>query len=135
MIRFDLKCENGHAVDSWFGSGADFDKLMSAGMISCAICGSSDVSKAIMAPRVAKAERPLSAPASPAEQAVKELRKKVEDSADNVGTDFANEARRIHDGDAPERPIYGEAKIEEAKSLIDDGIPVAPLPWGNKKTN
>lgn len=135
MIRFDLKCSNGHRFDSWFGSGADFDKLMAANLVECSVCGDADVEKAIMTPRVSKGEQPLSGPASPAEQAVKELRKKIEDSADNVGTDFANEARRIHDGDAPERPIYGEAKLDEAKSLIDDGIPIAPLPWGNRKTN
>ena len=135
MIRYDLKCSKGHRFDSWFGSSTDYDKLMTAKMVSCAVCGDLDVTKAIMAPRISKGERPLSAPASPAEQAVKELRKKIESNADNVGTNFAAEARAIHDGDAPERPIYGEAKIEEAKALIDDGIPVAPLPWGNKKTN
>ena len=135
MIRYDLKCSKGHQFESWFGSSADFDKLMAANMVSCAVCGSESVKKAIMAPRVSKGERPLSAPASPAEQAVKELRKKIEDNADNVGSNFAAEARAMHHGDVPERPIYGEVKIEEAKSLIDDGIPVAPLPWGNKKTN
>ena len=135
MIRYDLKCAKGHRFESWFGSSADFDKLVTAGMLSCAVCGDAGVKKAIMAPRVAKEQRPLSAPASPAEQAVKELRKKIEGSADNVGKNFAAEARAIHDGDAPDRMIYGVAKIEEAKSLIDDGIPVAPLPWGNKKAN
>lgn len=135
MIRYDLKCAKGHRFESWFGSSADYDKLSVAGMVSCAVCGDGTVEKTIMAPRVSKGERPLSAPASPAEQAVRELRKKIEGSADNVGTNFAAEARAIHDGDAPARPIYGEAKIEDAKSLIDDGIPVAPLPWGNKKTN
>ncbi|PCJ74304.1 MAG: hypothetical protein COA53_09710 [Rhodobacteraceae bacterium] len=134
MIRYDLKCAKGHRFESWFGSSADYDKLMIAGMVSCSVCGDETVEKAIMAPRVVK-ERPLSAPASPAEQAVKELRKKIEDTADNVGKNFAAEARAIHDGDAPERLIYGEAKIEDAKSLIDDGIPVAPLPWSKKKTN
>ena len=135
MIRYDLKCSKGHRFDSWSGSSADYDKLMTAKMVSCAVCGDLDVTKAIMAPRISKGERPLSAPASPAEQAVKELRKKIESNADNVGTNFAAEARAIHDGDAPERPIYGEAKIEEAKALVDDGIPGAPLPWGNKKIN
>jgi len=134
MIRYDLKCSKGHRFESWFGSSADYDKLTASGMISCAVCGEATVEKAIMTPRVVK-ERPLSAPASPAEQAVKELRKKIEDTADNVGKNFAAEARAIHDGDAPERLIYGEAKIEDAKSLIDDGIPVAPLRWSKKKIN
>ena len=135
MIRYDLKCSNDHQFESWFGSSADFDKLLASNMLSCAACGDERVKKAIMAPRVAKHDRPLSAPASPAEQAVKEIRKKIEANADNVGTNFAAEARAIHYGDAPERPIYGEAKFEDAKSLIDDGIPVAPLPWNNRKTN
>ena len=136
MIRYDLKCAKGHAFDSWFGSSADFEKLQNAGMVSCAICGESEVSKAVMAPRVSTADdRPLSAPASTAEQMVKELRKQIEANADNVGKDFVKEARKIHDGDAPERPIYGEAKLEDAKALIDEGIPVAPLPWSTRKSN
>ena len=61
-----------------------------------------------------------------------EIRKKVEDNSENVGKNFADEARAIHDGDAPERSIYGEAKIEDAKALVEDGINVTPLPWGNK---
>ncbi len=137
MIRYDLKCSKGHEFDSWFGSGDDFDKLLKAGMLSCSVCGDADVKKAIMAPRVTTSEkdRPLSAPASPAEQAVRDLRKKIEENADNVGKNFASEARKIHDGDAPERAIYGEAKIEDAKSLIEDGVPVIPLPWKDRKTN
>ena len=136
MIRYDLKCAEGHEFDSWFGSSTDFDKLMSAGMVSCAVCGGTDVQKAIMAPRVKTiTENPLSTPPTPAEQAVKELRKEIEANADNVGTDFANEARRIHHGDAPERAIFGEAKIEDAKALIDEGVKIAPLPWKDRKTN
>jgi len=136
VIRYDLKCAKGHEFDSWFGSSADFDKLMAAGMISCAICGGEDISKAIMAPRVKTHEdHPLSAPTSPAEQAVRELRKKIEAGADNVGKNFASEARRIHHGDAPQRAIIGEAKMDEAKALIDEGIKIAPLPWQDRKVN
>ena len=136
MIRYDLKCTKGHAFDSWFGSSADFDKLKASGMVSCAICGDVSVEKAVMAPRVSTAdERPLSKPASPAEQMVKELRRQIEANADNVGKNFASEARKMHDGETPERPIYGEAKLEEAKSLIEDGVPVTPLPWSNRKSN
>lgn len=72
---------------------------------------------------------PLSEPASPAEQALAELKKQVEENSDYVGDKFAEEARAIHTGDAPERAIYGEANAEEAKSLIEDGVPVAPLPF------
>ena len=78
----------------------------------------------------------MSQPASPAEQALKELRNHVEANSDYVGKDFASEARAMHVGDAPERPIYGEARVEEAKALIEDGVPVAPLPFNiGRKTN
>ena len=72
---------------------------------------------------------PLSAPASPAEQALAEMRRKIEASADYVGRGFAAEARAIHDGDAPDRPIYGETRPDEARQLIEDGLPVTPLPF------
>jgi hypothetical protein len=143
MIRYTLKCAEAHNFDSWFQSADAFDKLVGAGMVSCSVCGSAKVEKAIMAPVVRPArkgatpaaERPLSAPATPAEQAFRELRQKIEANSENVGKDFAREARAIHDGDAPERPIIGEARPEEAKSLIEDGIPVAPLPWFGRKSN
>ena len=137
MIRYALTCDQDHAFDSWFQSADAFDKLLSAGMITCAVCGTVDVKKSIMAPRVRTSEdKPLSAPASPAEQALKELRAKVEANSENVGTDFAKEARAMHEGSAPERSIYGEAKIQDAKALIDDGIPVVPMPFGpNRKSN
>ncbi len=140
MIRYSLKCEKGHTFDSWFQSAEAFEKLLDGGMVTCSVCGALGVEKAIMAPQVRPARKtttepskgPLSAPASPAEQALAEMRKKVEENSENVGTDFAKEARAIHDGEAPERPIYGEAKIQDAKELIDDGIAVTPLPWSDK---
>lgn len=139
MIRFSLRCTKGHDFDSWFGSNADFERLQARGLIACAVCGDADVSKAIMAPAVSVAEQvqqaqdhPLSAPSSPAEQAVRELRAKIEAEATNVGKGFASEARRMHAGEVPERPIYGEARLDEARALIEDGIPVAPLPWRTK---
>lgn len=143
MIQYALKCADDHSFDSWFQSASAFEKLDNAGLLTCAICGSAKVSKAVMAPRVsvgvssgADPARPLSAPASAAEQAVADLRKKVEDKADYVGADFATEARAIHDGSAPKRMIYGEAKLGDAKKLIEEGVPVAPLPFAaNRKTN
>lgn len=149
MIHYSLKCSCGHQFDSWFQSASAFDKLRQAGMVNCDVCGSSKVEKAIMAPRVRPARSaavkpasehatadaaptspaPLSASASPAEQALAELRKQVESNSDYVGESFAEEARAMHTGDAPERSIYGEAKPDEAKSLIEDGIPVIPLPF------
>lgn len=139
MIRFSLKCTKGHQFESWFASNADFDRLQARKLITCAVCGGGDVSKAIMAPAVSAPDsepaNPLTAPASPAEQALRELRAKIEAEATDVGTGFASEARKMHAGEVPSRAIYGEARIDEARALMDDGIPVAPLPWGKRRTN
>ncbi len=145
MIQYALKCTNGHSFDSWFQSADAFDKLTGAGMVGCAVCGCTDVEKAIMTPRVrpardaatpATTKGALSVPASPVEQALAELRRKIEDNSDYVGMNFATEARAMHDGDAPARSIYGEARPEEARALIEDGVPVAPLPFlPQRKTN
>ncbi|CRL10509.1 hypothetical protein NIT7321_01354 [Phaeobacter italicus] len=162
MIRYALKCKDGHSFESWFQSAEAYDKLAAAGMVSCAICGSDKVEKAIMAPRVrpgrnavskvGEAEAPASAPtpaeppapaagalSSPSgdlEKAVKELRSHIEKTSDYVGKDFVSEARKMHLGDSPERAIHGEAKPEEAKALIEEGVPVVPLPFlPNRKTN
>lgn len=136
MIQYSLKCENDHSFDSWFASADAYDKLADNGMVSCAVCGSTKVSKAIMAPRVrtTKGKETPVAPTLPteksaAEQAMAKMRAQVEQNSEYVGTNFATEARSMHLGDAPERAIYGEAKPEEAKSLIEDGIPVTPLPF------
>lgn len=144
MIRYSLKCADGHAFESWFQSAEAFDKLLSAGHVSCAVCGQGNVEKSIMAPRVrpsrdaanAPARPDLKAPASEAEQALAKMRKHVEDNAEYVGKEFASKARAMHDGDQPERAIYGEARLDEAKKLVEDGIPVAPLPFRpQRKTN
>ncbi len=136
MIQYSLKCENDHSFDSWFASADAYDKLADNGMVSCAVCGSTKVSKAIMAPRVrtTKGKETPVAPTLPteksaAEQAMAKMRAQVEQNSEYVGTNFATEARSMHLGDAPERAIFGEAKPEEAKSLIEDGIPVTPLPF------
>ncbi len=138
MIKFSLKCDQDHRFDSWFQSTDAFDKLKKSHMITCVICNSSEVEKAMMAPRVRDgrsktpepvAEIGLSAPANPAEQALAQLKKQVEENSEYVGLNFARAARDIHNGTAPERAIYGEAKPEEAKKLIEDGVPVAPLPF------
>ncbi|SMX43858.1 DUF1178 family protein [Actibacterium lipolyticum] len=135
MIRYALTCNDGHQFESWFQSASAFEKLLDAGMVSCAVCGGVDVKKSLMAPRIGAAtqdtpaKRPLSTPATPAEQAVADLKRKVEENSDYVGKDFAKEARAIHSGEAPERAIYGEAKPAEAKKLIDEGVPVLPLPF------
>jgi hypothetical protein len=137
MIRFSLRCDRAHRFDSWFGSGADFERLLDGGHLACAVCGSAAVEKDLMAPNIASAgaAQSLSGPASPAEQALAELRRRVEATAEDVGRDFPAEARRIHDGAAPERAIIGEARPAEARALLEDGIPVAPLPWQTRRTN
>lgn len=140
MISYSLKCDNDHTFDSWFASADAFDKLSGADMVTCNICGSTKVQKAIMAPRVSTGKAaettPLMAPDDHTARAIQEMRKKIEANSDYVGKNFAAEARKMHLGDAPERSIYGEAKPEEAKSLIEDGINVVPLPFmPNRKTN
>lgn len=143
MIRYALKCHEGHGFDSWFQSAAAFDRLRDAGHVACSVCGSGKVEKDLMAPSVGSgraaaaapetAGRPLSRPASAAEAALAELRRKLESQSDYVGPRFADEARRMHVGDAPQRSIWGEAKPDEAKRLIEDGVPVAPLPFLPKR--
>ena len=140
MIRYSLKCSNDHDFDSWFRNSEAFDTLVKAGQVTCSLCGDSKVEKAIMAPAVkggkkkdAEAEAaqnaPLSTPSSPAEIALRQMREHLEKNSDYVGKEFASEARKMHDGEADARAIWGEATAKDAKALIDDGVPVAPLPW------
>ncbi|WP_103333950.1 DUF1178 family protein [Pseudotabrizicola formosa] len=139
MIRYSLKCINSHEFDSWFQSAAAYESLQGAGHVTCAICGAADVEKLLMAPAVRPARSAAAAAAQPAtslappktevEQAIAALRAQVEANSEYVGLNFAAEARKMHDGLSPERAIYGEAKPEEAKKLIEDGVPVTPLPF------
>ena len=106
--------------------------------MACAVCGSTDVSRAMMAPAVPSKgnKADLKTPQSDAETALAKLRTDIEANSVDVGGNFAKEARKMHDGDAPERAIYGTASLDDAKKLIDDGVPVAPLPFMPKrKTN
>ncbi|WP_299772136.1 DUF1178 family protein [uncultured Tateyamaria sp.] len=139
MIKYTLKCADGHGFESWFASADAFDGLKAAGHVSCAICGSAKVDKAIMAPRVRTARATetdvsdtstdLSQPGSEVEAALIQMRETVEKNATYVGGNFASEALAQHLGEQPDRPIWGEANREEAKRLIEDGVPVAPLPF------
>lgn len=134
MVRYSLTCADGHAFDSWFQSAAAFDDLARRGLLACAECGSPKVEKALMAPAVSLApERPLSAPADAREAMLARLRRHVEENSAYVGGSFAAEARAMHEGAAPERSIWGEARPEEARALLEDGIPVAPLPFIPKR--
>ena len=137
MIRYTLKCAEGHRFESWFQSADAFDTLNAKGMVACSICGSGDVQKAMMAPPVPKKgkaegreapERPLAEPQHPAEEMLRKMREHVEKNSTYVGGSFAKEARAQHLGDKPERAIHGEANAQEARSLIEDGVPILPLP-------
>lgn len=128
MIKYTLKCAEGHAFDSWFQSAEAFDGVRNSGHLTCAVCGSSDVEKAMMAPQV-QAKRALTSPENEVEQKLADMRKHVEENSTYVGGKFVKEARAMHDGISEERAIWGEAKLDEAKALIDEGIPVAPLPF------
>ena len=148
MIRYALKCNNGHGFDSWFQSAEAFDALQSGGHLVCPECGSAEVDKALMAPGVRASDKgaepadpapppaDLTTPADPRAKALAALRKQVEKNSDYVGLNFAAEARAMHEGDTPHRPIYGEANREDAVKLVEDGVPVAPLPFTPRaKTN
>ena len=150
MIRYALQCERGHAFESWFQNSSAYESQVKRKLVSCPACGSAKVEKAIMAPRIVgkkAAESPENPPAAPADVVaapastpllmaqerelrakLKELRDHIVKSADNVGERFPNEARKMHYGDIEHRPIYGEASPEEARSLIDEGVEVSPLP-------
>lgn len=135
MIRYDLKCGAGHGFDSWFKGAEAFSALQSAGQVLCPVCGTTKVEKDLMAPAVrpgrkAAAMRPdLSAPASDLEEKIAALKRQIEENSEYVGMNFATEARKMHAGDAPERAIHGEAKPDEARAMIEEGLPVAPLPF------
>lgn len=121
MIRYALTCPNDDAFEGWFASSDDYDAQEAGGQIECPVCGSREVRKAPMAPAVARSRE------NAAEMAAK-VRNHIRDTFDYVGDGFADEARAIHDGDAPDRPIWGEATPEQAREMAEEGLPVAPLP-------
>lgn len=142
MIRYDLVCSSEHHFDSWFRDSAAFDRAARKGLVACPVCGSTKVEKALMAPAVsgtdkhqkteaAEAKLPVAA-ADPRRAAfvamLREMRKHVVANADHVGDRFAEEALRIHFGEAEPRSIYGEATPDEARRLIEEGVEFAPLP-------
>lgn len=147
MILYHLICTCGHDFDAWFRDGATYDRQEKRGQVSCPACASTKVSKAPMAPRIATSreghgrdsqarEVPDAVPSPEARAreiareilvAMGKLRKHAEENCEYVGERFADEARAIHDGDAEERGIYGEATIQEAKELYEDDIPVRLL--------
>ncbi|HEX8827223.1 MAG TPA: DUF1178 family protein [Xanthobacteraceae bacterium] len=158
MIRYALNCDRGHVFESWFANSSAYDKQAKRALVSCPVCGSAKVEKAMMAPRLARADagsHPAAAPSpmpppvaqtptpsasaktpvamvSAAErdlrQKLKELRDHVTKNASYVGQRFPEEARKIHYGEAEHRSIYGEASPDEAKALHEEGIEFHPLP-------
>jgi len=156
MIRYTLVCDGGHDFESWFPSSESYDDQAARGLVVCPLCGSSRVTKGMMAPAVARTDRggarplgveapggeasetlPVVAPQpmpllSEPEQRIRALMRAVREhvirTADDVGTAFPEEARRMHYGETPVRPIYGEATRDEAEALVEEGIEVAPLP-------
>ena len=132
MIVFDLKCGGGHVFEAWFGSSGDYEDQQGRGLVSCPLCGSGEVGKAPMAPRLAAkahAEEPSPQAMKKMLAEMASLQKKMLEGSDNVGERFPDEARAIHLGEAEARAIHGKATPAAAKDLIEDGIPVAPLPF------
>ena len=134
MIRFALICEHEHEFEGWFRSNDDFDTQKKRGFVDCPTCGSHKVQKALMAPAVStarKQEMIALAMGEAQKQALAQLKamaEKVRENADYVGDKFAEEARKIHFGESDPRGIYGEATLEEAKSLAEDGVEFMPIP-------
>ena len=132
MIRYALACDQAHEFEGWFGASADFDDQQAKGLIECPVCGSRAVRKQIMAPAVAGTKR--NTPDLPPQmrqmmmETLGKVRRHVEENFDYVGDSFAAEARAIHEGRSEDRGIYGEASPAEVKKLVEDGVPVAPLP-------
>lgn len=143
MIVFDLKCDADHVFEAWFGSSAAWEEQRAAGLVACPMCGSAEVAKAVMAPNVGAkgnqgAAQSLPVPAGDAPipaEAVKAamavlagMQAKMLEGSKWVGGAFADKARAMHLGETPHAPIHGQASVAEAQALIEEGVPVAPLP-------
>ena len=125
MIVFDLHCaEGGETFEAWFRSGADYELQLAGGLIQCPMCGSSQVSKAPMAPSV-----PRKGAAADALQRLAQAQAELLGKSRWVGGEFAKTARAIHDGEREPEAIHGEASVDEAIALAEDGVPLAPLPF------
>jgi hypothetical protein len=142
VIRYDLHCEAGHGFESWFRSSGDYDVQRKRKLVECPVCGSHQVEKQIMAPRLKRTDKaPRSKPSedkapvammSPEEaefrQKLRELKDHVTKNAENVGEEFPELARKMHNEEIERRSIYGEASADEVKSLLDDEVDIHPLP-------
>lgn len=134
MIRFSLHCGSSHDFEGWFRNNEDFDAQIARNLVQCPVCHSANVTKALMAPSVStgRSQEKIAAAMGEAQQKIlaemRELSRKVKENADYVGDKFAEEARKIHHGEAETRGIYGEATRDEITSLVDDGVEIMPLP-------
>lgn len=134
MIRYALICEHEHEFEAWFSNSSDYDAQEKGGLLMCPHCGTAKVTKAIMAPNVSTARKKEETSKKQAQalammnKAADKIRQEIAQNCDYVGENFTEEARAIHYGEKPERGIYGQATPEQAKSLIDEGVGVAPLP-------
>ena len=146
MIVFDLSCPDGHRFEGWFGSSADFDDQHARGLLACPTCGGADVTKAPMAPAVpakANARQEVLATQAPQKLANAPMPPQVREALGSlakaqaaalqhstwVGDKFVEETRKMHYGERDDAPIHGQASLAEAKALIDEGVPIAPLPF------
>jgi hypothetical protein len=138
MIKYRLGCAGGHQFESWFPSIAEYDAQSCSGAVACPVCGSTDITKQPMAPAVVSGRRHADLPsapkasadnsAAPVAAALRAFKKAVLENSEDVGGRFAEEARKIHFGEAEERNIYGSTTVEEAQGLQQDGIPFGVLP-------
>ena len=131
MIAFDLRCSGGHVFEAWFGSGAGYEEQRDGGLIACPICNDSDVGKAVMAPSIGakgnRADAPSPAAMKAALAAIATAQADALKTSEWVGVAFADKARAMHAGDEAQAPIHGQATRAEAKALVDEGVPIAPL--------
>ncbi len=137
MITYKLKCNNDHRFEGWFKNSTAFDSQRDSKQVECPACGSFEVEKSLSAPNISTSRKQASAQAEfviQAQQTIQKLRKTVESNCDNVGENFAEEARKIHYGEAEERGIYGKATADETKELAEEGVKFLPLPWMEKES-
>jgi hypothetical protein len=134
LIKFSLTCERSHDFEGWFRNNEDFEKQQKRGLVDCPTCGSHKVEKALMAPAVSTGRKKEKVALAMNEQQraamaqLKALSEKIRENSDYVGDKFAEEARKIHFGESDARGIYGEATLDEAKSLAEDGVEFMPIP-------
>lgn len=134
MISFSLSCDNDHEFDGWFRSNDDFEAQKKRGLVSCPVCHSTRIDKALMAPAVAsgrdsgKVALAMGEDQRKAMVRLKQMVERMRAEADYVGDKFAEEARKIHFGEVQARGIYGEATLDEARNLAEEGVEFMPLP-------